>query len=120
MQASATEQEYVIPPYTHEHAFSSINSDNKKHIDDVLQKLTDQRDRALQPNKQAKENQEQLSKKSNARIGMTTDQVLNKTNWGKPKDINTTINAYGKFEQWVYGLSQYLYFTDGKLTSIQY
>lgn len=51
---------------------------------------------------------------------MTTSQVLYESNWGKPKDINTTIDAHGKFEQWVYGLGQYLYFTNGKLTSIQY
>ena len=62
----------------------------------------------------------ELAKKPNAKIGMTTDQILNKSNWGKPDDINTTIDAYGKFEQWVYEDNQYLYFKNGKLTSIQY
>lgn len=121
MQASATEQEYVIPPYTPKDSLSSLMAQNKKYINDILQQLTDQDDRARDlvvqnHNKEIKP----LPKKSNAKIGMTTSQILHESNWGKPKDINTTINAYGKFEQWVYGLSQYLYFTNGKLTSIQY
>ena len=66
------------------------------------------------------EYQQTLAKKSNVRIGMSTNQVLNESNWGYPDDINTNINTYGKFEQWVYGNGQYLYFTNGKLTSIQY
>lgn len=61
----------------------------------------------------------QLAKKPNARIGMTKNQILNQSNWGKPDDINTTIDAYGTFEQWIYGSDQYLYFTNGKLTTIQ-
>lgn len=61
-----------------------------------------------------------LATKPNVKIGMTTNQVLNNSNWGEPKDRNTTINEYGKFEQWIYGNSKYLYFKNGKLTSIQY
>ena len=64
--------------------------------------------------------QDELAKKPNVRIGMTTSQVLHKSNWGYPADINTTINTYGKLEQWVYGGNKYLYFMNDKLTSIQY
>jgi len=39
--------------------------------------------------------------------------------WGKPKDINTTTGSYGTHEQWVYYGDNYLYFENGKLTSIQ-
>lgn len=39
--------------------------------------------------------------------------------WGKPEKINTTITNSVKYEQWVYGLGTYLYFKNGKLTSIQ-
>lgn len=127
MPASANEQEYVIPTFTTKHSLESLSAENKKHIDDILQQLANPDERSLEFNKEEREKQEkarkiqeQLSRKPNVRIGMTTDQVLNKTNWGRPKDINTTINAHGKFEQWVYGLSQYLYFTNGKLASIQY
>lgn len=56
-------------------------------------------------------------------IGMTARQVQEA--WGRPRDINTTINAYGRSEQWVYRcgvhrhLVSYLYLDDGILTSIQ-
>ena len=61
----------------------------------------------------------QLSKKPSAAIGMTKSQVRNKTNWGEPNSINTTTNKYGTHEQWVYDDYQYLYFDNGKLTTIQ-
>lgn len=61
----------------------------------------------------------QLAKKPNAAIGMSKSQVRNKTNWGEPKYINTTTNRYGTHEQWVYDDYQYLYFDNGKLTTIQ-
>lgn len=61
----------------------------------------------------------QLAKKPDAAIGMTKSQVRNKTNWGEPKYINTTTNRYGTHEQWVYDDYQYLYFDNGKLTTIQ-
>lgn len=60
-----------------------------------------------------------LAKKPNAAIGMSKSQVRNKTNWGEPKYINTTTNRYGTHEQWVYDDYQYLYFDNGKLTTIQ-
>lgn len=53
------------------------------------------------------------------RIGMTRDQVINGTNWGKPQKVNRTTTRYGTSEQWVYGDGNYLYFEDGVLTSIQ-
>ena len=55
-------------------------------------------------------------------IGMTEDQVKTQTNWGNPWAVNRTITARGVHEQWVYRNavgSQYLYFTNGKLTAIQ-
>lgn len=56
-------------------------------------------------------------------IGMTPEQVKTQTNWGTPQAVNRTITARGESEQWVYrgafGKSQYLYFTNGKLTAIQ-
>ncbi|WP_052352792.1 hypothetical protein [Neobacillus dielmonensis] len=51
-------------------------------------------------------------------IGMSKEAVLN-SSWGKPQDINTTITQFGTHEQWVYGGGNYLYFENGKLTSIQ-
>ena len=53
------------------------------------------------------------------RIGMTSDQVLKESNWGKPRSVNKTTTSTGTREQWVYGYPNYLYFTNGILTSIQ-
>ena len=57
--------------------------------------------------------------KPSARIGMTSSQVLNETEWGKPEKVNKTITAAGVREQWVYWSGEYLYFNNGKLTTIQ-
>ena len=53
------------------------------------------------------------------RIGMTSDQVLKETSWGKPRSVNRTTTTRGTREQWVYGYPNYLYFENGVLTSIQ-
>jgi hypothetical protein len=50
-------------------------------------------------------------------IGMTQEEVL-QSMWGKPQKVNKTINGYGTSEQWVYD-GGYLYFDNGKLTTIQ-
>jgi hypothetical protein len=49
-------------------------------------------------------------------IGMTTEQVV--ASWGRPQQINETITATTRQEQWVYPGSTYLYFTNGTLTTI--
>ena len=51
-------------------------------------------------------------------VGMTQQDVIDTTTWGRPTKINKTENAYGISEQWVYPNYQYLYFEDGILTSI--
>ena len=58
-----------------------------------------------------------------AKMGMTKNQVLAKTHWGKPNYINTTTDELGKFEQWIYGNHlkgsvRYLMFDRSKLISI--
>lgn len=51
--------------------------------------------------------------------GMTKEMC--KESWGEPDDINVSIGSWGRHEQWVYGeiYSSYLYFENGKLTTIQ-
>lgn len=51
------------------------------------------------------------------KIGWTKQMCIEA--WGEPNDINTTINQYHRLEQWVYSLSDYLYFEDGILITIQ-
>lgn len=50
-------------------------------------------------------------------IGMTPDMV--RMSWGDPKRVNRTIYTFGVHEQWVYGSRNYVYFEDGKVTTIQ-
>lgn len=61
----------------------------------------------------------QLNKKPAARIGMSQKQILNNTNWGKPKDTSTTIDASGTSERWMYSNTHSLYFKNGKLIKIE-
>lgn len=51
--------------------------------------------------------------------GMTKEMC--RESWGEPDDINVSIGSWGRHEQWVYGkiYSSYLYFENGKLTTIQ-
>jgi len=46
-----------------------------------------------------------------------------KESWGEPDDINVSIGSWGRHEQWVYEhkyiSDSYLYFENGKLTTIQ-
>lgn len=54
------------------------------------------------------------------RVGMTDAQV--RASWGKPYKINSTVNTYGTSEQWVMsdgGGSDYVYFDNGVMTSLQ-
>lgn len=63
-----------------------------------------------------------------AKIGMSKDQVLNKSYWGKPDKINTALDESGKIELWTYEIhgerkittktTAFLFFIDGKLTHI--
>lgn len=57
------------------------------------------------------------------KVGFTKQMCIDA--WGEPDKINYTTNKYGKSEQWVYDYSiigcskSYLYFSNGKLTTIQ-
>ena len=74
--------------------------------------------------KKAKEEAEREAKEKERRkqqgvkIGMSKQEVLD-SNWGKPIKKNITTTIYGTREQWVYENYNYLYFENGKLTSIQ-
>lgn len=68
-----------------------------------------------------------VSKKDvGAKIGMTMDQVLNETYWGKPESVYKDTNGNEKMELWIYeihgerkGVTQrngWLCFINGKLT----
>ena len=134
-QAQACESEFaaklkVINP------ICFTNEDCKKEIAEIQQCLPEDFVSDVDPQYTAKKAIAKLNKKiasNNAsakeskrlaslpgvRIGMTAEQVLKETNWGRPHSVNRTTTAYGTREQWVYGYPNYLYFTNGILTSFQ-
>ena len=65
-----------------------------------------------------KEQEKERKKQQGVRIGMSKQDVLD-SNWGEPTKINKSTYSWGTTEQWVYPNYNYLYFENGKLTSIQ-
>lgn len=57
--------------------------------------------------------------KPGVRIGMTKKQVIEKTHWGIPKNINSTVLPGRVSEQWVYEGGHYIYFENGRVKAIQ-
>lgn len=70
----------------------------------------------LSPNWSKKE--KQAVSNSQTYIGMSSDAFM--AIMGKPMSINHTALAHKLQEQWVYSSSVYAYFSNGKLTSLQY
>jgi len=56
-------------------------------------------------------------KKEGVNLGMSAQDALD-SSWGRPEHVNRTTTSSGTREQWVYN-GNYLYFTNGVLTSIQ-
>lgn len=52
------------------------------------------------------------------RVGMTKEQC--RLSWGNPENVNVTTGSFGTHEQWVYYGDRYLYFENGKLTTMQH
>ena len=63
--------------------------------------------------------QSRLAKLPGVRVGMSANDVLTKSSWGRPNSVNRTTTAFGTHEQWVYGGRNYLYFDNGRLTAVQ-
>lgn len=57
-------------------------------------------------------------KREGVTLGMSEADVIASA-WGKPKRINRSVYSFGIHEQWVYDGSNYLYFKNGRLDSIQ-
>ncbi len=83
-----------------------------------LEALRKQRQDDLQKTREEQARRAEIAKPF-PRIGMRKIQVLNRTNWGKPNDINRTITAGTIREQWIYGNGRYLYFANDILIAIQ-
>ena len=70
----------------------------------------------LQDEYEERENEESLSE-SIPKVGMTASEV-EKTSWGKPDKKNKDTYSWGTTEQWVYNDKGYVYFENGKVTSV--
>jgi len=97
------------PAYTYEYVNNQLVTSYKKYSDSVytvtLSKTSDSTD--LPSSTVIKE----------PTIGMTADEVRAST-WGNPKKINKDTYSWGTTEQWVYDNYKYIYFKNGKVTSI--
>ncbi len=100
--------------------FSDV--DPTEHTLKLLQIQKNEEDRIANNRKQIQKAEEERiakNRKGGVRIGMTAKHVREKTDWGEPKSINSTITSRGTREQWVYGDGDYLYFRNGILDAIQ-
>ena len=77
-----------------------------------------QQQKAEEERKQREAEEKARKKSQGVTIGMTQQEVLDSM-WGEPERINRTVTENHVYEQWVYEYPNYLYFTDGILTSIQ-
>ncbi len=68
---------------------------------------------------QEEESFQESIEKPNPQIGMTASEV-EASSWGKPVRKNITEYPWGKREQWVYSIHKYIYFENGRVTSIQW
>lgn len=57
-------------------------------------------------------------KREGVTLGMTPEEVI-ASSWGKPHRVNRSVYSFGVHEQWVYHGSNYLYFRNGVLDSVQ-
>lgn len=64
-----------------------------------------------------KEEEYEENKPKEPEIGMTATEVK-KSTWGEPDKINKDTYSWGTTEQWIYESKGYIYFKNGKVTSI--
>ena len=91
-------------------------AEEKKRLEqEALEQARAERYKALK-NKYGKGNAD-LMMEGKVRIGWSKQMCIE--GWGEPESINRSSGSWGVHEQWVYGGGNYLYFENGKLTSIQ-
>lgn len=106
----------------------AIAADNKRLDELIKKKYGDREEKRKRDIAVAKKKREEaisrqpkdvqdLIRKRRIRIGLNAEQVV--LSWGKPEHINRTIYSFGVHEQWVYNSQTYVYFENGKVTTIQ-
>lgn len=120
-----TEDSFInnYPITVEEVDLNQINNLLNKY-NDFISFLTEYRDNVysssrneeLQDAYEDKESENELSK-SIPKVGMTASEV-EKTSWGTPDKKNKKTYSWGTTEQWVYDNKGYVYFENGKVTSV--
>jgi hypothetical protein len=96
---------------------ADINAEAAKKLAD--DQITLAREQLRNSQEQERIQRDAIAKRPNVRIGMTAVDVIEHSNWGKPERKARTTTGKGTFEQWIYGDGNYLYFQNGRLTTIQ-
>lgn len=78
-----------------------------------------QYEESLEKKKQEGKSSQKSIEKPTPQIGMTASEA-EASSWGKPVRKNITEYPWGKREQWVYSIYRYIYFENGRVTSIQW
>lgn len=96
------------------------NSNLLKNKYNEQKRIEEEKEEAEKAAKEAEDaaKEKRRKKQEGVRIGMSKQDVLD-SSWGKPTKINKSVYSWGTSEQWVYPNNNYLYFENGKLTSIQ-
>ena len=99
--------------------FARLYPEEAKQFNRLRANLDAQAVRIEEQQERASRQKELARRKSEGvRIGMSQEEVL-QSSWGRPERVNRSVYSFGTHEQWVYGSGNYLYFEDGKLTSMQ-
>ena len=108
-------EELILTPS--EEVYAQRAEEARKREEARLQQEKEQKERKAALYRKYGKATAELIMEGKVRIGMT--RAMCREAWGSPEDINTMSGSWGVHEQWVYGLSSYLYFENGILSSIQ-
>lgn len=121
---------YILPAkndkaVSYEVAYDLLNNPEentlliKDRVDDNPESTGFQRREVTYSENDDEQSEDEEYQEKKIAIGMTKQEVVQLKDWGRPKSIHKTTTASGINEQWVYGISRYLYFENGVLTTIQ-
>lgn len=103
---------------------AAIAADNKK-LDDLIHAREARQQKATTAARRKREaaiarfppKMQALIRARRIQVGWVPEAVV--LSWGRPEHINRTTYSFGVHEQWVYNMRTYVYFENGKVTSIQ-
>lgn len=115
----AAHARFVAQEQREEAARASAARADQARFDAEQAQARRQQEQARSAARAARKAAEEQSRRPGARVGMTPDEVLTATNWGKPRSISRTTTDRGTTEHWWYGDGHMLTFHNGRLAVIQ-